>query len=1477
MRFLLDSGSSVNLFHSTHLSPGVKLQVPRIVVSTLGGKRVPLRGIARKVQLQNGLATLGQVNFLVTDEKMKGFDGILGAPFLNQSKVSLNFKSSTMTVSNHMVRFSNKTHANLCNCTEIELQDELNVLEGYANWTETVNKDNVILRNSENLEFPAWHVGMLKVYCPDEYANELLLVEPHSLPNSLVLGGAVIKPDKHSYVPVMNLSQAPVKLERGALVAHAALIEDPRLIIGLEEEFTEEQYVNYVSHRDQQGVQEGTSQGIPEGMSLNLRASGNAPQSISRDMARGSPLGKREQGVRPCGKVQRSPQEIPEKRQKVSGRHSYQKDMLDNPEGLKERAPSHGDLLKDLEFEQMDRLPAMKEKHLKDDKYVKKMIDSLMKECECPPALESKLRAMLWKYRDVLAEKEDPVGLCTAYKPRIPLDTTEPVYTPQYPVPFKMREAMREAIKEFLKMGVVVPSTSPYNSPSLMVPKRDGGFRLVVDFRRLNKHVITDPHPLPRIAQIMETLGEAQVLSALDLLHGFYNLEVHPEDRKKTAFSTYDGHWEFIRLPMGLKNSPSIFQRLMQIVLSGCLGHHAFIYIDDILVFSKNPEEHLKHLEDVFSRLSSAGLKIKASKCQLFRSEVEYLGYLAGNQGLKVNPRQYTPLREFKRPVNVKGVLAFLGFVGYFRQFVSNFAARARPLYQLVKKDQEWKWGPEQEEAFQDLKKCLFTAPAIAFPKWNQEFILVTDASGYAVSAVLTQIQKGKERLIGCASRVLTKSERNYSNTDREYLAVVYGVTNFRSLLWGNKFKIYTDNSAVSAIARQDKTTTSRAVRWYNLLHEYDFTIEHRAATTMKHVDALSRYLPETAEKKPVSVHNFEFSSQVPNGVLHYLSPSWQQGDSFVPIFELERWEYAMKKDKFPPAFSPESKYELIIEDSLAYRQVKGEPENRQLWVPPSLRRHVMQLYHDPPSVGHIGTRKMMATMTPMVWWSGMSSDVDNYCKTCLKCQQYKTHAARVPTSSKPIPAKCLEDVSLDLIGPVPSAWRGTRYILCIQDRLSRFLVFAPMASGHAEVVARTFLTSWVCQYGAPKRLVTDRGKNLVGAVFKRLCEFLGTKHTPTCTYRPQGNAQNERAHKELHQYIAMYLSEATNAANWDLLLNHAAWVHNSSYHTVLKRSPLEVLTGVKPRNGADFLPGNHPDRESRDLTFEEYYAMKSEQLQNLQEQARLAIAKAQAVTRENLNKHARVPNYKVGDEVWVKTHGVKTIDSKWAKRYEGPWVVKEVISPQVLKLVQKDDPSKIDIVHTTYIRKKYDRVETSDDSDSEGDDSDSDARSDYLDYSDDDSDHGDNSSNSPQRPRVVPTGPRPNSESRRTNINHSPPQKPSTSSTPSWWPDPLKRIVKALSPSKNTSAQNDTILLQFLFLHLFLLLPKLLLVCLEMIHQIQRNPLTRKFLPRLRRKIQNQLKRVQSRLTRLQRNSKLLASLRSQPHQRLVKIFCFK
>jgi hypothetical protein len=266
------------------------------------------------------------------------------------------------------------------------------------------------------------------------------------------------------------------------------------------------------------------------------------------------------------------------------------------------------DLLKELEVEATDRLAATTGKISVNDEEAREIIEAMTSKSECPRQLLPQLKEVLWKYRRVLAKHGDPVGLCTAYEPEIKLDTEEPIYTPQYLVPYKMRQAMRETAMDFLKQGIVQPRTSPYNSPSLMVPKRDGGYRMVIGFRKLNKHVVTDPYPLPRIQQILETLGAAIIFTALDLLHGFYNLEIAEEDRGKTAFSTFEGHYQFIRLPMGLKNSPSVFQRLMQIVLSGCLGHYAFIYIDDILVFSKTPKKHLKHLEDILQRLDKAGL-----------------------------------------------------------------------------------------------------------------------------------------------------------------------------------------------------------------------------------------------------------------------------------------------------------------------------------------------------------------------------------------------------------------------------------------------------------------------------------------------------------------------------------------------------------------------------------------------------------------------------------------------------------------------------------------------------------------------------------------------------------------------------------------------------------------------------------------------------------------------------------------------------
>jgi hypothetical protein len=420
---------------------------------------------------------------------------------------------------------------------------------------------------------------------------------------------------------------------------------------------------------------------------------------------------------------------------------------------------------------------------------------------------------MLWKYKTVIAETSSQVGYCDLYEPRINLDTERTIYTPQYKVRHNMKPAVKENIDQFFKMGVIQLSKSPYNSPTLIVKKKDGGTRLCVDFRKLNEHVITDRHPLPRIDQILEELGGVQYFTALDLLHGFYNLKIHPDDRPKTAFSTPDGHFEFIRLPMGLKNSPSIFQRTMNMVLQELLGDYAFIYIDDIVIYSKTAKEHVAHLKNILDRLEKHGLRVKFSKCQLFKTEIEYLGFLVGRDGMKVNPRKVDAIEKFPTPRDVKGIQAFLGVVGYFRQFVPDYATIARPLYGLLKKNQKFSWGEEQEHAFQAFKKALTHAPVLAFPDFDKEFILTTDASGYAIGAILTQEDANRqERLISCHSRTLKDAETRYNTLDKEILAVYYGVSQNRSYLWGSRFVIRTDNICIPYLERSKTSDSSRAI-----------------------------------------------------------------------------------------------------------------------------------------------------------------------------------------------------------------------------------------------------------------------------------------------------------------------------------------------------------------------------------------------------------------------------------------------------------------------------------------------------------------------------------------------------------------------------------------------------------------------------------------------------------------------------------------
>ncbi|KAL0200588.1 hypothetical protein M9458_003775, partial [Cirrhinus mrigala] len=413
----------------------------------------------------------------------------------------------------------------------------------------------------------------------------------------------------------------------------------------------------------------------------------------------------------------------------------------------------------------------------------------------------------------------------------------------------------------------------PYASPVVVVTKKDGSLRLCIDYRKLNSCSTRDAFPLPRIEEALEALGQAKYFSTLDLTSGYWQVEVAEQDKHKTAFSTPMGLFEANRMPFGLQNAPSTFQRLM----TSCFGDlnftHLLIYLDDIIIFSKSFNEHLERLQLAFDRLREHGLKLKPSKCQLVRKEVQYLGHLVSAEGIRTDPEKISKVKDWERPTNRMEVLRFLGFVGYYRRYVKGYSNLAAPLYRLTsgdpktKKrgtpknpspDQPFLWTADCEEAFQSLKEKLISAPVLGYPDYSRPFLLQTDASGRGLGAVLVQVQDGVERVIAYASRGLSPPETRYPAHKLEFLALKWAVTDkFHDHLYGRRFSVLTDNNPLKYVMTSAKLDTT-GQRWVSHLSIYDFEIQYRRGQDNSNADALSRMsnqeVAETLQSCPQQV-----------------------------------------------------------------------------------------------------------------------------------------------------------------------------------------------------------------------------------------------------------------------------------------------------------------------------------------------------------------------------------------------------------------------------------------------------------------------------------------------------------------------------------------------------------------------------------------------------------------------------------------------
>jgi len=496
--------------------------------------------------------------------------------------------------------------------------------------------------------------------------------------------------------------------------------------------------------------------------------------------------------------------------------------------------------------ELMQLLESRKDGHLPE--HITPMMESLP--AELTLIQRQQVKALLTEYQDVFTGPDGKFGHTDLVQHRIDTGSQAPIKQPPRRTPMATRVIMDGQVKEMLDAGVIEPSSSAWASPVVLVKKKDGSHRFCVDYRRVNDITKKDAYPLPRLDDSVEAMGGAQWFSTLDLHSGYWQVEMDPQDKDKTAFTTRMGLYQFRVMPFGLTNAPATFERLMELVLTGMQWEQLQVYLDDVIVFGKTFLIALYNLTMVFERFRKANLKMKVKKCRLFQPEVAFLGHIVSREGVKCDPAKIEVVANWPHPQSVTEVRSFLGFCTYYRRFIPHFSTVASAMTNLTRKSVAFEWTDECQLAFMRLKSSLMEAPVLAYPREKGQFILDTDASNTGIGGVLSQMQDGEEKVIAYGSKTLSKSERGYCTTYKELLAVIKFLKLFKTYLWGQPILVRTDHASLVWL-KNFKEPEGMVARWLATLTSYDVTIQHRPGRRHVNADVLSRKTPNRPCVRP--------------------------------------------------------------------------------------------------------------------------------------------------------------------------------------------------------------------------------------------------------------------------------------------------------------------------------------------------------------------------------------------------------------------------------------------------------------------------------------------------------------------------------------------------------------------------------------------------------------------------------------------------
>lgn len=883
------------------------------------------------------------------------------------------------------------------------------------------------------------------------------------------------------------------------------------------------------------------------------------------------------------------------------------------------------------------------------------------------PMDENELSQLLTRNSKVFADANESLPFNTSIVATIRTTDNYPIYSKSYPYPMSASEFVNKEILNLLENGIIRPSRSPYNNPVWVVDKKGNDesgkrkMRLVLDFRKLNSKTVSDKYPIPNTSTILANLGKASFFTTIDLKSGFHQINLCERDREKTAFSINNGKYEFCRLPFGLKNAPSIFQRAIDDVLRKEIGKCCHVYIDDVIIFSETKEQHFRDIETILQLLYKANMRVAPEKSRFFKKEVEFLGFVVSSKGIKTCPDKVKDIVGYETPRTLRSLRSFLGLSGYYRRFIRDYAQITKPLTRYLRgengnisknqsKNKKVELDAEALEAFEKVKQILASEDVLLlYPDFNKAFDLTTDASSFAIGAVLSQ----DGRPITMISRTLSSTEESFATNERELLAIVWSLQKLRHYLYGvNRLNIYTDHQPLT-FAISDKNPNTKLKRWRAFVEEFSPVFHYKPGKENFVADALSRQylntLQEPGNSNASTVHSEVSFTETIRCVKNPLN-------CFRNQLIVSKGPEALKTTKI--IFKTQLRHSITFNNmenliNLLKEVINPNCVNAIHCDLPTLGQIQDKLISMFPSVKFVHTKKMVndifnpndqAEILSTEHNRAHRSARENECQiltdyyfpnirkrlkeivsSCAICKEakYQRHPPKPKIGKTPVPTYSGEIIHIDIYSTA-----GSHFLTCV-DKFSKFAVIKRIKS-RAIIDVKEPILELLNLFKDTKTIVCDNEKAFTSeSITSLLRDHFGITMYNTPPFHSVTNGQVERFHNTLSE-IARCIKLEKDITDTSELLLLATVKYNRTIHSVTSYRPIDVIHSISP---------------------------------HLQQEIKERISETQRKDLVYHNKKRFTLTYHPGDEVFVRTN--KRVGNKFRKLF-------------IKKIVQKDLGTKV-------------------------------------------------------------------------------------------------------------------------------------------------------------------------------------------------------